>query len=76
MMVFWLATVAMVTAALAFVIPALLRSSARHGPSRQQANVGIYRERLAELELQQDSGALDHAQVASALRCTPCNARS
>ena len=62
MIAFWLASVAMLAVALAFVIPPLLRSKSGHGPSRQQANVRIYRERVRELELQEASGTLDSVQ--------------
>lgn len=66
MIIFWLASVAMVAAALAFVIPPLLRATTADGPSRHQANVEIYRERIRELQLQTQSGALDIAQAAQA----------
>jgi len=47
---FLLVAVALVAAALAFVLPALLRPGLRAGRSRAQLNAEIYRQQIAEIE--------------------------
>lgn len=55
---FWLLASAMVVVALALVLPAMLGRFPRHRFSREQANVVIYRQRLAELDAERAAGTL------------------
>lgn len=66
MMLFWLAGAAMIAAALAFVVPPLIRPADTRSPSRDQANVSIYHERMRELDLLEEAGTLDAEQAAQA----------
>jgi cytochrome c-type biogenesis protein CcmH len=66
MMLFWLAGAAMIAAALAFVIPPLVRPAVTSSPSREQANVNIYHERRRELDLLEEAGTLDAEQATQA----------
>ena len=62
MMLFWIITAAMIVAALLLLAPALLRNRQSDSLDRDQQNVVIARERLAELEVERDQGILDRAQ--------------
>jgi len=62
MMLFWIITAAMIVAALLLLAPALLRNRQSDSLDRDQQNVVIARERLAELEVERDQGILDQAQ--------------
>lgn len=66
MMLFWLAGAAMIAAALAFIVPPLIRPADTRSPSRDQANVSIYHERMRELALLEEAGTLDAEQAAQA----------
>ena len=64
MNVFWLLAMAMLLAALAFVLPPLLRGrSGGARVSQRELNVAVYRSRLADLERERDSGRLDEVPV-------------
>ncbi|MFT5449314.1 MAG: cytochrome c-type biogenesis protein CcmH [Gammaproteobacteria bacterium] len=66
MMLFWLAGAAMIAAALAFVVPPLIRPADTRSPSRDQANVSIYHDRMRELDLLEEAGTLDTDQATQA----------
>jgi len=66
MVIFFLIVALMVLAALALVVPALLRGRARAGVDRNQQNIAIARERLRELETQAESGAITGDELAAA----------
>lgn len=55
---FWLVASAMVVIALILVLPALLGRPPRARFTRAQANVAVYRERLAELDGERSTGAI------------------
>ncbi len=58
MTIFWLITAAMILAALAFIVPALLRRSQLQTSDRDKQNVVIARERLADLNSEYATGSL------------------
>jgi len=62
MMLFWIITAVMIMAALLLLAPPLLRNRQLESLDRDQQNVVIARERLAELEAERDQGILDQAQ--------------
>lgn len=66
MTLFWIITAAMILAALAMLAPSLLRTRQLHSLDRDQQNVVIARERLAELAAERDQGTLDQAQFEQA----------
>ncbi|HEB96061.1 MAG TPA: c-type cytochrome biogenesis protein CcmI [Sedimenticola thiotaurini] len=66
MMLFWIIVAAMMLAAVAILAPALLRNRSGDELDRDQQNVVIARERLAELESERDSGALTGDQYRQA----------
>ena len=55
---FWLVASAMVVVALVLVLPVMLGRLPRHRLTREQANVTIYRERLAELDAERSAGSI------------------
>lgn len=65
---FWLAAAALIAAALAFLLPTLLRTRTGRGwrDSSHAANAAAYRARLAELQAEAARGELDAAQLAAA----------
>jgi cytochrome c-type biogenesis protein CcmH len=66
---FWALFFIFIAAALAFVLPTLLRRDVRLGQvDRKEANVAIYYDQLAELKADLDSGELDAAQYEDARR--------
>jgi cytochrome c-type biogenesis protein CcmH len=65
---FWLASAAMVIAALASVLPALLGRGRRDTVERRAVNLAVHRDRLAEVDRQTDLGELGTEQVAQARR--------
>ena len=68
MLVFWLLALTMIAAAMVLLVPPLLRGpAARHdapGPARD-ANVALYRERLAELDRERDRGEIEAERYAA-----------
>lgn len=66
MMLFWIITAAMILVALALLAPSLLRTRQVNSLDRDQQNLVIARERLAELEAERDQGILDQAQFEQA----------
>ncbi|WP_051301715.1 c-type cytochrome biogenesis protein CcmI [Sedimenticola selenatireducens] len=66
MMLFWTITAAMIVAALLLLAPALLRNRHSDSLDRDQQNVVIARERLAELQAERDQDILDQAQFEQA----------
>lgn len=64
---FWIATVACVAIALAFVLPALLRTRSGIGKAaRRDVNIAVYRDQLKELEADRSSGLLSDTQFEAA----------
>lgn len=64
---FWIAAVVGVLIALAFVLPALLRSRAGADTAgRRDVNIAVYRDQLKELETDRANGQLSDAQFESA----------
>lgn len=67
MITFWFYAGLLFVAALAFIlVPQLLAPRRRIDVNRTSMNVGLYRERLRELEVQHDAGSLDAAQMETA----------
>jgi cytochrome c-type biogenesis protein CcmH len=66
MTTFWIIAAALMLVALSIVLIPLLRSKAEVGAGRAEINTIIYRQRLKELELEKDSGALDAGQFEQA----------
>jgi len=66
MMLFWIISAAMILAALAMLAPTLLRKRQSESMDRDQQNVVIARERLAELESEKASGVLTAEQFEQA----------
>ena len=62
MTLFWIITAAMILVALAFIAPALLRNTDLRASDRDQQNVVIARERLAELQAEHKAGTLSDEQ--------------
>ena len=65
MLLFWLLSSLMVLAALALVVPSLLRGRAARQAASGDANVALYRERLEELERERDRGEVDSDRYAA-----------
>ena len=65
MLLFWLLSSLMVLAALALVVPSLLRGRAVRHAAPGDANVALYRERLEELERERDRGEVDSDRYAA-----------
>lgn len=64
MTIFWLYAGLLFAAALAFILVPQLRFPRRRiDANRTRLNVGLYRERLRELETQHDDGTLDAVQI-------------
>ena len=67
MLVFWLLALTMIAAALVLLVPPLLRGPAtRHDApgSARDANVALYRERLAELDRERGRGEIEEERYA------------
>jgi cytochrome c-type biogenesis protein CcmH len=65
--IFWIATVACVVVALAFVLPILLRAQGGAGrAARRDVNIAVYRDQMKELEADRANGLLADAQYQSA----------
>ena len=67
MLLFWLLASLMILAALLLVVPPLMRDRASGRDSMDEANVALYRERLADLDRERDRGEIE-ADRYSALR--------
>ena len=65
MLLFWLLSSLMVLAALALVVPSLLRGRAARHAAPGDANVALYRERIEELERERDRGEIDPERYAA-----------
>ena len=65
-MMFWIAAVAMIAIALAFLVPPLLRKTASTGPGRDDVNIAVYQRRLAELEADLNNDTLSREQFEQA----------
>ncbi len=64
---FWAAAVVCILIALAFVLPALLRSRAgADKAARRDVNIAVYRDQMKELEADRASGQLSEAQFETA----------
>ncbi|WP_122857187.1 c-type cytochrome biogenesis protein CcmI [Pseudomonas viridiflava] len=64
---FWMATGLLLLVALGFLlIPVLRGQRAQHEEDRTALNVGLYQERLSELQGQQEEGVLSATQIQSA----------
>jgi cytochrome c-type biogenesis protein CcmH len=59
LIVFWIAALAMLAVALAFVIPPIAVARGSRGPSRADVQRAMYQEQLQELNAQRDAGSLD-----------------
>ena len=68
MLVFWLLASMMIAAALTLLVPPLLRGRAAQpdaSGSARDANVALYRERLAELDRERDRGGIEEERYAA-----------
>jgi cytochrome c-type biogenesis protein CcmH len=64
---FWIAAVACVVVALAFVLPALMRARSEEGKAaRRDVNIAVYRDQLKEMEADRANGLLSDAQYGRA----------
>ena len=64
---FWIAAVVCVVVALAFVLPALLRTRGGAGKAaRRDVNIAVYRDQMKEMEADRVNGLLSEAQFQSA----------
>lgn len=64
---FWIAAVVCVAIALAFVLPALLRSKAAAGKAdRREVNIAVYRDQMKELEADRVNGLVSEEQFQTA----------
>lgn len=61
-MTFWIIVAAMLAAALVFVLPPLLRQARATGPAEDDINVAVYRQRLAELDVELKNDVLTAEQ--------------
>ena len=67
MLLFWILATLVILAALALVVPPLMRDTAPGRDVADDANIALYRERLTELDRERDRGEID-AQRYAALR--------
>ena len=65
MLLFWILASLMILAALVLVVPALMRAGASGPDVPGDANVALYRERLAELDRERDRGEIDAERYAA-----------
>ena len=65
MLLFWTLASLMILAALLLVVPTLMRGGAPGREALDDANVALYRERLAELERERDRGEIDAERYAA-----------
>jgi cytochrome c-type biogenesis protein CcmH len=66
--VFWIVVVIMLGAALAFIVPPLLREGRSAGVGREEANIAVYRDRRAQLARAHGNGELDAEAYEEACR--------
>ena len=66
MMFFWAIIFLMSALALAFVLPPLIRSSVKQGPSREDISIEVYRRQREELETEFDNKTIDQEQFEQA----------
>jgi cytochrome c-type biogenesis protein CcmH len=66
--VFWIVVVIMLGAALAFIVPPLLRGERSAGVGREEANIAVYRDRRAQLARAHGNGELDAEAYEEACR--------
>ena len=65
MLLFWTLASLMILAALLLVVPTLMRGGSPGREALDDANVALYRERLAELERERDRGEIDAERYAA-----------
>ncbi len=66
---FWIATIVCVAIALAFVLPALLRTRGTSGKAaRREVNIAVYRDQMKEMETDRANGLLSEEQFQTAKR--------
>ena len=65
MLLFWTLATLMILAALLLVVPTLMRGGAPGRDALDEANVALYRERLAELDRERDRGEIDAERYAA-----------
>jgi len=66
---FWIAAVVCVVIAMAFVLPALLRTRSGAGKAiRREVNIAVYQDQMKEMEADRANGLLSDAQYQSAKR--------
>ena len=65
MLLFWILASLMILAALLLVVPALMRTGASGRDVPGDANVALYRERLADLDRERDRGEIDAERYAA-----------
>ena len=65
MLLFWTLASLMILAALLLVVPTLMRGGAHGRDVLDEANVALYRERLAELDRERDRGEIDAERYAA-----------
>ena len=68
MLVFWILVVIMLGAALAFIVPPLLRAGRSTGVGREEANIAVFRDRRAQLTRAHGDGDLDDETYEEACR--------
>ena len=64
MLLFWILASLVTLAALVLVVPALMRGDAPGRDAPDDANIALYRERLAELDRERDRGEIDAERYA------------
>ena len=65
MLLFWILSTLMILAALLLVVPGLVRRGDARRDAQGDANVALYRERLADLERERDRGEVDGERYAA-----------
>ena len=65
MLLFWILASLIILAALVLIVPALMRDRVPERDSPADANVALYRERLAELDRERDRGEVDAERYAA-----------
>lgn len=68
MTLFWLAAIAMLIVAMAFILPPLFGKSSARYASGDQLNVSVFEQRVAELQADLDNGVLSEPQFDHAKR--------
>jgi len=65
MITFWIIAAGLIAAALAILLPPLIRPQTMSGGDRTAANVELYQQRLRELEADKSAGLIDDASFAA-----------